>query len=155
MQILMATKSVLVRLTSQNHPGGQRRRAGVLVLVEPTTVEVSDEQLEALKADPYITILRDGETAQSGDDDNDDDGKGTGGDVEDPNKGLERKTKAQLTEILRDELKQLPGQDFNPEATNPALVALIVELRAKAAEGDDDNDDDGDDSDDDGQGGGQ
>ena len=134
----MAT--IIVRLKDGNHPSGQRNRAGVLVTIEAREVEVTPEQLEAIKNDPAIAILKAKEATAE-----------TGGDTdenEDPNKGLAKLTKAKLIEILINELKQEPQKDFNPEATNPALVALITELRAKPAEigdGDgngDDNDDD-------------
>lgn len=127
----MAT--IIVRLKDGNHPSGQRNRAGVLVTLEAREVEVTPEQLEAIKNDPAIAILKAREaTAETGDE---------SGANEDPNKGLAKLTKAKLIEILIQELKQEPNKDFNPDATNPALVALIIELRAKPAEtGDEDGD---------------
>lgn len=65
---------------------------------------------------------------------------------------LDRATKPQLVEILTNELKLVPGVDFNPEASNAILKQLIADLRAKAADGttgNDDDDQDDDDSDDD------
>jgi hypothetical protein len=138
--------TIRVRLRNQNHPTGQRRRAGHIFGVQPTVVEVSDEELKAIKADSYLQILPGGANAPEGDEGGDDEGEGT------KEINLDRATKPQLVEILTSELKQVPGVDFEPGASNAILKQLIADLRAKAAEGnksDDDSDDEDDEDEDD------
>lgn len=142
-----STNSIRVRLRHQNHPTGQRRRAGHIFGVQPTIVEVSDEELAAIKADPYLQILPGGaEASIEGDgSDEDDEGPGT------TEIKLDRATKPQLVKILTEELKQIPGVDFEPEASNAILKQLITDLRTKNADtdnSDDDSDDEDDDQDD-------
>lgn len=135
--------SIRVRLRNQNHPTGQRRRAGLIFWAQPSIVEVSDEELKAIKADPYLQILPGGINTPEIDDE---DGDQTGT----TEIKLDRATKPQLTKILVEELKQVPGVDFEPEASNAILKQLITDLRAKNAEDDEiEDDEDGDQDDDD------
>ena len=141
-----STNSIRVRLRHQNHPTGQRRRAGHIFGVQPTIVEVSDEELAAIKADPYLQILPGGAEASIEGDGSDDE---SGDDVIEIK--LDRATKPQLVKILTEELKQIPGVDFEPEASNAILKQLITDLRTKNADtdnSDDDSDDEDDDQDD-------
>lgn len=142
-----STNSIRVRLRHQNHPTGQRRRAGHIFGVQPTIVEVSDEELAAIKADPYLQILPGGAEASIEGDGSDDE---SGDEVIEIK--LDRATKPQLVKILTEELKQIPGVDFEPEASNAILKQLITDLRTKNADtdnSDDDSDDEDDDQDDD------
>lgn len=141
-----STNSIRVRLRHQNHPTGQRRRAGHIFGTQPSIVEVSDEELAAIKADPYLQILPGGAEASIGGDGSDDE---SGDDVIEIK--LDRATKPQLVKILTEELKQIPGVDFEPEASNAILKQLITDLRTKNADtdnSDDDSDDEDDDQDD-------
>lgn len=139
-----STNSIRVRLRHQNHPTGQRRRAGHIFGVQPTIVEVSDEELAAIKADPYLQILPGGAEASIGGDGSDDE---SGDDVIEIK--LDRATKPQLVKILTEELKQIPGVDFEPEASNAILKQLITDLRTSGSDtSDDDSDDEDDDQDD-------
>jgi len=139
-----STNSIRVRLRHQNHPTGQRRRAGHIFGVQPTIVEVSDEELAAIKADPYLQILPGGAEASIEGDGSDDE---SGDDVIEIK--LDRATKPQLVKILTEELKQIPGVDFEPEASNAILKQLITDLRTSGSDtSDDDSDDEDDDQDD-------
>ena len=143
----MSNSSIIrVRLRNANHPNGSRRRAGHIFGVQPTIVEVSDEELAAIKADPYLQILPGGAEASIEGDGSDDE---SGDDVIEIK--LDRATKPQLVKILTEELKQIPGVDFEPEASNAILKQLITDLRTKNADtdnSDDDSDDEDDDQDD-------
>lgn len=139
------SSTIRVRLRNPNHPTGERRRAGLVFGVQPSIVEVTEEQLTAIKADTYLQILPN--KGQLPEEEGDDEG---GDDVTEVK--LDRATKAQLVEILTNELKQVPGVDFEPGASNAILKQLIADLRAKAAEGnksDDDSDDEDDEDEDD------
>lgn len=139
-----STTEIRVRLRHANHPNGSRRRAGFVFGVQPSVVEVTEEQLAAIEADPYLQILPNkGQLPES------EDGDDEGGEVVTEVK-LDRATKPQLIAILTDELKLVPGVDFNPEASNAILKQLIVDLRAKAADGTTGNDEDDDEGDDEG-----
>lgn len=142
------TTNIRVRLASQNHPSGQRLRAGIKVTNEPTSVEVTEEQLASLQADPYIQILKAAKAT-------------TPAVVVEPPKDEENKAinlskanKVTLIKILIDELGQTPEKDFDPNASNKVLENLIISLReVKALESGDmngqDDDDDGSQDDDD------
>lgn len=135
--------SIRVRLRNQNHPTGNRRRAGHVFGAQPTIVEVSNEELDAIKADPYLQVLPMGASASI---------EGDGSDENDEvvEVKLDRATKPQLVKILTEELKQVPGVDFEPEASNAILKQLITDLRVENEEGDwsDDDSDEDDDQDD-------
>lgn len=141
----MSNSSIIrVRLRNANHPNGSRRRAGFVFWVQPSIIEVTEKQLAAIEGDTYLQILPNkGDIPEiEGDEDQE---------VVTEIK-LDRATKPQLVEILTNELKLVPGVDFNPEASNAILKQLIADLRAKAADGttgNDDDDQDDDDSDDD------
>lgn len=145
-----SSTEIRVRLRHSNHPNGERRRAGFVFGVQPSVVEVTAEQLAAIEADPYLQILPNKGALPESEGDEDE-----GGDPVVTEVKLDRATKPQLIEILTNELKLVPGVDFNPEASNAILKQLVVDLRAKAADGtagndedDEDQDDEDDDSDD-------
>lgn len=138
-------KKIRVRLADQQHPTGKRRRAGFIFEAQPIVVEVTDEQLKAIKEDDYLQILP---------------GKATGkvtaqtptGD-EPPGPTVttlsERSTKAALIKELTEVLHLTPETDFNPEATNKVLFQLIESTREKLnAEGNKGSEEDNDDDDD-------
>lgn len=137
------SSTIRVRLRHANHPNGSRRRAGFVFGVQPSIVEVTEEQLQAIEGDSYLQILPMKGQAPENDGNDEEDEQGPS-EVK-----LDRATKPQLVAILTDELKLVPGVDFNPEASNAILKQLVVDLRAKAADGNDEEDDDDDDSDDD------
>jgi len=140
-----SSTEIRVRLRHANHPNGSRRRAGFVFGVQPSIVEVTEEQLAMIKADEYLQILPNKGALPESEGDEDE-----GGDPVVTEVKLDRATKPQLIEILTNELKLVPGVDFNPEASNAILKQLVVDLRAKAADGTtgDDEDDDQDDDDD-------
>lgn len=121
--------SIRVRLRNQNHPTGNRRRAGHVFGAQPTIVEVSNEELDAIKADPYLQVLPMGAIASI-------EGDGSDENEEVIEVKLDRATKPQLVKILTEELKQVPGVDFEPEASNAILKQLITDLRVENEEGD-------------------
>ena len=47
---------IVAKLRSPNHPGGKRGRAGFVFNTSPNVYEVTDEQLEQIKNDPYLFI---------------------------------------------------------------------------------------------------
>jgi hypothetical protein len=51
---------IVVRLLA-NHPTGSRKRAGFVFGQNPSSVEVTDEQLAQIKEDQYLTIVTKGE----------------------------------------------------------------------------------------------
>jgi hypothetical protein len=136
--------TIRVRLRNQNHPSGNRRRAGFLFTTDVSEVEVTPEQLELIQADEALYIMRehDAEDTQepvittdttqdpviTGDQTGNSQGTGTTDD-EPKQENLKRANKGRLIEILATELKQVPETDFDPEATNDALIALIESLR--------------------------
>lgn len=136
----MSNSSIIrVRLRNANHPNGSRRRAGFVFWVQPSIIEVTEKQLAAIEGDTYLQILPNkGDIPEiEGDEDQE---------VVTEIK-LDRATKPQLVEILTNELKLVPGVDFNPEASNAILKQLIADLRAKAADGNIGNDEDQDEED--------
>lgn len=139
-----SSTEIRVRLRHANHPTGERRRAGFVFGVQPIVVEVTEEQLEAIKADQYLQILPNKGVLPESEGDDGEDGDPVVTEVK-----LDRATKPQLIEILTNELKLVPGVDFNPEASNAILKQLVADLRAKAADGTTGNDEDDDDQDDD------
>jgi hypothetical protein len=144
------SSTIRVRLRHANHPNGSRRRAGFIFGVQPSVVEVTEEQLAAIESDPYLQILPNKGTLPE----NEDDGNGDDDDGAGEVKITDKTPKAQLVSILTNELKLVPGVDFNPEAKNEVLRQLIIDLRAKAAEGNGDGQDDDDDDVQDGDGNG-
>jgi len=57
----MAEKTTtIVASVAQNHPSGQRVRAGHLFTTEPQEYEVTAKELEEIKADAYIRIAKGG-----------------------------------------------------------------------------------------------
>ena len=127
------TTTIRVRLKNQNHPTGERRRAGFVVTVQPTVIEVTDEQLEILQGDNYIQILpAKGKIVPSN--------VPTNPNPEDIVTPLNSKTpKVELIRILVEELEQTPEQDFDPTATNKALLTLIETLREERKNNDGDD----------------
>jgi hypothetical protein len=95
---------------------------------------VTEEQLTLIKNDPCLQILPSNQVTEEDGDDEEDENKTV--EVK-----LERATKPQLIEILTSELKQKPGEDFNPEASNAVLKQLVIDLRSKD-DGDDEEDED-------------
>lgn len=141
------TTTIIVRLRSQNHPMGQRTRAGYTFNTEPREVEVTNDQFLAIKNDPYLQIMKKREETAPKAPEN------TGNEEEKQEINLDRATKKQLVEILETELGQKAGVDFDPEASNKILAAAIRDLREKKAEEKDDGqdpEDDGNSGDDDG-----
>lgn len=137
------TSTIRVRLRNQNHPSGTRRRAGFLFTTDVSEVEVTPEQLAVIQGDEALYIMREHEeetqdpiittdTTQTlvvtGDKTGNANGNGAG-DEEPKQENLKRANKGRLIEILI-ELKQVPETDFDPEATNDALIALIESIRA-------------------------
>lgn len=59
------TTKIVVRVMP-NHPNGVRNRAGFKFGVDPSTVEVTAEQLEQIKADPFLKILEKGSAFEQG-----------------------------------------------------------------------------------------
>ncbi len=55
---MTATTKITVRLNDPNHPAGKRARAGFVFGSNPTTVQVTPDQLGFIKADPYLRILK-------------------------------------------------------------------------------------------------
>lgn len=117
------TIKIRVRLASQNHPSGQRTRAGIKVTNEPTSVEVTEEQLQLLQSDQYIQILKAEKpttlaVAQEAE-------------KNDENKpvNLSKANKVTLIKILVEELGQDAEKDFDQNASNKVLENLIITLR--------------------------
>lgn len=141
------TTTVKVRLRDQNHPSGQRTRAGITVHIDARDIKVTEAQLEALQNDPYIQVLRSKAPVQP-----EASTKKEPEDVKDPIIApvvkLERLNKGQLIDILVNQLGQVPEKDFQPDATNDNLMNLIRVLQeTKATEGEDDGAEDQDDDD--------
>lgn len=62
----MAKLQKIVVRVMPNHPSGTRNRAGFKFGVDPSTVEVTAEQLEQIKADPFLKILEKGGAYEQG-----------------------------------------------------------------------------------------
>ena len=62
----MAKLQKIVVRVMPNHPSGNRNRAGFKFGVDPSTVEVTAEQLEQIKSDPFLKILEKGGAYEQG-----------------------------------------------------------------------------------------
>jgi len=118
-------KEIVVKLATVSHPGGKRQRAGFLFTKTPIKVSVTQEEYDAIAADPYLRISNshgDLKAAQE-----------QVAQVEEagtiPDKPDSKADKASREELVKklEEAGLKEGKDFTKEASLDDLAALLAE----------------------------